>query len=131
MLLLPQALGRLLAFGVHKRRLPQRSKTYAAALTASDFRQIDTRFTGNQLHRDAEGRIVAQQQGEVFTLTDEASTATRIALPTEAQYAETDGQGGWWIGFSDNGFVRRPADAVDWTIEKPRSALENSDHATT
>ena len=93
-------------------------KTYAAALTASDFRQIDTRFTGNQLHRDAEGRIVAQQQGEVFTLTDEASTATRIALPTEAQYAETDGQGGWWIGFNDNGFVRRPADAVDWTIEK-------------
>ena len=96
-------------------------------MTASDFRQIDTRFTGNQLHRDAEGRIVAQQQGEVFTLTDEASTATRIALPTEAQYAETDGQGGWWIGFSDNGLCVALPMLSTGRLKRPRSALENLD----
>lgn len=97
------------------------ARSLAARTTTEDFMRIDTQFTGQQLQVDAEGSILAFQPGRVTQIvptnasaTPSNFTLTRTDLPSTAQCVETDGQGGWWLGFSDLGIVRRPANATDW-----------------
>ena len=84
-----------------------------------DWLHFDKEYRGSDLHVDAEGKLLAYQRGQVVLVSpSDAPSPVRTQLPNEAQCAETDGQGGWWLGFSDKGIVHRPANVVDWTVEK-------------
>ena len=95
-------------------------ETMAAQVNPSaGWVHFDKEYRGNDLHIDAEGRLLAFQRGQaVLVSPTEQTSLVRTQLPAEAQCAETDEQGGWWLGFSDKGIAHRPANAVDWTVEK-------------
>lgn len=108
----------------------------AAQLSPTDLQHIDTRTPATSLRVDESGQILATTASpaspssavaaklstDAALFTDESPLPTRVTLPTDVQCVETDGQGGWWLGYSEWGIVRRPAETTDW---QPRTAAQH------
>ena len=93
--------------------------TAAQVAPSAGWQHFDKEYRGNQLRIDTEGQLLAYQQGRITRVAPANIAAfSRTSIPAEAQCADTDGQGGWWLGFSDKGIVRRPVDAAEWSADK-------------